>query len=127
MVAEYDRLHPSAVTSGTKPKDTVEDDWLYTTTIVSDKVISVIVPIVGACIKTITTNTIDGNTNDGYNDTGCNDSGHLYDGEESYANGDVKPPVDNDDKNPLDDEDGNPVDDDDVSSDDGTWDNKAHG
>ena len=54
-------------------------------------------------------------TNDGYtnkpidNDTGCNNSGHQYDGEESYINGDVNPPVEDDDGNPKYDDRGNPL------------------
>jgi len=64
------------------------DDRQYTTTIVSNKVSSVIVPIVRACMKTTTTN-----TNDGYNDECINDNG-LYN--DICVNDDGNPLYDND-------------------------------
>ena len=83
------------------------DDWQYTTTIVSNKVSSVIVPIVRACTKTTTTN-----TNDRYNDEFINNNG-LYN---DIRVDDIGQPLYDDDEFPLTDDDVS-VDNDDATTD----------
>jgi hypothetical protein len=83
LTAEYQRLHPCVVDYETESNNSWEDNWKYTTTILSDNVNSRTVPIVRACVKSTTIN-----INNGYEDNGCTDIGFSYDDDECVEHDD---------------------------------------